>query len=56
MECAGRLLDEAQVTVAEAAPTKTKKSSGGSSELQKLREENNRLKRTLADRFEENFE
>ena len=51
MEAAQRMLGEEPV----ASKTPTKK-SGGSSELQKLREENSRLKRTLADRFEGTFE
>ena len=51
MESANRMLGETNKT-----PNTPTKKSGGSNELQKLREENQRLKRTLADRFENTFE
>jgi hypothetical protein len=54
MESAQRMLAGDELPVAKAVNTPTKK-SGGSGELQKLREENQRLKRTLADRFEETY-
>ena len=53
MESANRMLGETNVDKTPNTPTKK---SGGSNELQKLLEENQRLKRTLADRFENTFE
>ena len=55
MECAGRLVLGEQAQEKEKVKS-VKGPTGGGSEVQRLREENQRLKRTLADRFEVQFE